>query len=212
MTPWEIRGRELANCNCAYGCPCQFNALPTHGTCEAAVAFEFDSGHHGDVSLGGLRAAAVYKWPGPVHLGDGQMQLIIDEKASSDQRAALERIMTGEDTKEMATMWWIFAAMSPRRHETLYRPIVVEIDVNGRRGRIRVEGVFETEAEPIRNPVTGAEHRARIDLPHGFEYKIAEVGSGSTTTFGAIELPNNTASYAQFAELHLNNEGVVRAN
>jgi Uncharacterized conserved protein len=24
MTPWEIEGRELVNCNCSYGCPCQF--------------------------------------------------------------------------------------------------------------------------------------------------------------------------------------------
>jgi len=31
MTPWEIRTIEFANCNCAYGCPCQFNAYPTYG-------------------------------------------------------------------------------------------------------------------------------------------------------------------------------------
>jgi hypothetical protein len=37
MTPWEIRTIELANCNCAYGCPCQFNAYPTYGKCEAVV-------------------------------------------------------------------------------------------------------------------------------------------------------------------------------
>ncbi|HEX6794628.1 MAG TPA: DUF1326 domain-containing protein, partial [Casimicrobiaceae bacterium] len=35
MTPWEIQGRELINCNCSYGCPCQFSALPTNGNCEA---------------------------------------------------------------------------------------------------------------------------------------------------------------------------------
>src|SRR5438034_944809 len=33
-TEWTIHGREFANCNCAYGCPCQFNALPTHGNCS----------------------------------------------------------------------------------------------------------------------------------------------------------------------------------
>jgi hypothetical protein len=26
---WCIRADEFVNCNCAYGCPCQFNALPT---------------------------------------------------------------------------------------------------------------------------------------------------------------------------------------
>ncbi len=36
MIDWAIKGREFANCNCSYGCPCQFNALPTDGTCKAA--------------------------------------------------------------------------------------------------------------------------------------------------------------------------------
>ena len=24
MTPWEIHAIEVQNCNCSYGCPCQF--------------------------------------------------------------------------------------------------------------------------------------------------------------------------------------------
>ena len=40
MTEWTIKGREFSNCNCDYGCPCQFNALPTDGTCKAAVAIK----------------------------------------------------------------------------------------------------------------------------------------------------------------------------
>ena len=35
MVTWEIKGREFGSCNCNYGCPCQFNALPTHGHCRA---------------------------------------------------------------------------------------------------------------------------------------------------------------------------------
>jgi hypothetical protein len=34
-TKWSIKGREFVNCNCSYGCPCQFNGLPTHGHCQA---------------------------------------------------------------------------------------------------------------------------------------------------------------------------------
>ena len=29
MNDWEIHGLMFSNCSCAYGCPCQFNALPT---------------------------------------------------------------------------------------------------------------------------------------------------------------------------------------
>lgn len=211
MTPWEIHGLELGNCNCSFACPCQFNALPTDGTCEAAAAVQIERGHYGKVTLDGLRVAWLLKWPGAVHEGNGHMQVIIDERATPEQRDALETIMTGGDTEDMATMWWVFSAMSPNKHPTLFKPIHAEIDIDGRRGRIVVEDVFEIEAEPIRNPVTGAEHRVRIDLPQGFEYRIAEIGSATTVTTGAFSLEKNKNSYGQFARLHLSNKGVLDA-
>ncbi len=208
-TAWEIRGREFANCNCAYGCPCQFNALPTHGDCRAVVGYEIDKGHHGDVRLDDLRAALIVSWPGPVHHGNGTMQVIVDERADSRQREALRKIIHGEDTTEMATMWWVYSAMAPNKLETLYKPIHLEVDVEKRIGRMSISGIAEMTGEPIRNPVTGAEHRARIDLPHGFEYKLAEIGSASSSVKGQIAMELKD-SYGQFAELHLNNNGVVR--
>jgi hypothetical protein len=51
-------------------------------------------------------------------------------------------------------------------------------------GKVSVDGFVEMRGEPIRNPVTCAEHRARIDLPNGFEYTLAEMGSGSSKTYG----------------------------
>ena len=208
ITPWTLKGREFANCNCSYGCPCQFNALPTHGFCCAVAGFQIDSGRFGDVPLDGLRAAGIYQWPGPVHLGNGTMQLIVDERADAAQRDALTRIMMGQDTQEMATMWWVFSAMSPNKEETLFAPIDFEVDVDARRGRLIVPGLIESHGEPIRNPVTGDEHRVRIDLPNGFEYRLAEIGSGRSTTQGKIKLELKD-SYGQFARLHLSHAGIV---
>ncbi len=209
MIDWAIKGKEFANCNCSYGCPCQFSALPTDGTCKAAVGYQFTEGHFGDVDLGGLRAAGVYAWPGPVHEGNGKMQLIVDESASEAQRDALLKIMQGEETEPMATMWSVYTTMCSTILEPLFKPIELEIDIENRTGRIAVPGVFESKGEPIRNPVTGDIHRARIDLPHGFEYEIAEIGSGTTKATGEIKLDLKN-SYGQFAELHLSNSGVVR--
>ena len=211
MTPWEIKGREFNNCNCAYGCPCQFLAPPTYGTCEAAMTVIVDQGHYGDVKLDGLKIGATYKWPGAVHEGNGEYQLFIDETATTEQREALENIATGKDTDDMATMWWIFNAMCPTQHATQYKKIDAEIDVDARTASSSVEGIFEVEGQPIKNPITGADHRAQIALPHGFEYAMAEVGSATTNTKGgSIDLPNNKNTYAQFAQLHLNNSGVIR--
>ena len=209
MTPWEIQGRELINCNCSYGCPCQFNALPTKGFCEAMGAIAVDKGHYGDVRLDGLKLAVVFHWPGPIHEGKGKCQPVVEAKADAKQREALLKIMTGQDTEPFATMFAVFATTLEKAYQPIFTNIDFDVDVAARRGKVRVKDVFELDAEPIRNPVTGKEHRARIDLPHGFEYEIAEIGSASSRSRGniAIELKN---SYAQFAHLHLNNRGPVR--
>ena len=122
----------------------------------------------------------------------------------------LQAIMTEQDTNEMATMWWVYSAMCPTKHETLFKSISVDIDIEARTGKVVVADVLEINAKPIPNIVSGEPHRVRIDLPHGFEYNFAEIGSGSTKTKGgAIDLSNNNDSYAQFANLHLTGAGVV---
>lgn len=209
MVSWEIQGTELVNCNCSYGCPCQFNGLPTHGFCEAIGAISIDKGHYGDVPLDGLKIGFVFKWPGPIHLGKGSAQAAVDAKATPAQREALLKIMTGQDTDPFATMFAVFASTVETMHEPLFSRIDYDVDVDARRGRVSVDGLLELSGEPIRNPVTGAEHRARIDLPHGFEYELAEIGSASSRSQGpvAVELKD---SYGQFARLHLNGKGPVR--
>ena len=203
---WEVKGTEFANCNCIYACPCQFNALPDKGFCETVAGYQIDQGHFGDVRLDGLRAAAMWRWPGAVHEGNGAMQLVIDERADPAQREALIKIMTGEETNEMATVWWVFSAMSPNKHATLFRPIDFSVDVDARIARLSVPGIVDAAGVPIRNSVTGAEHRVRIDFPASFEFRLAEIGSGTSTTTGPIALDLKD-SYAQFAQIHLGNTG-----
>ena len=212
MPNWKLKAIELANCNCNFGCPCQFSQPPSDGTCEAVAGFAFTEGHYGDVDLAGLKAAGVYKWPGPIHEGNGHMQLIIDESASPEQRKALEAIMHGKDTNEMATMWYIFNAMAPNKHPTIYAPITINYDETSGIGSVKVGGILETEVKPIPNIVSGEPHRISIKLPHGFEFEEALMACGSTkTTGGEIQLLKNNTTHAHMAKLHLSNEGVVRA-
>ena len=174
--------------------------------------YDIEKGHYGDTKLDGLRAAGVYYWPGPIHEGNGHMQLIIDASADVDQRAALEAIMTGADTEEMATMWFVFGAMSPNRHETLYVPVSLEMNIEDRVGKGVAEGVFEINAEPIPNIVTGEPHRVGIRLPHGFEFGFAEMAKGQTKTSGGdLELNKNTGTHAHMASLHLTGQGRLAA-
>ncbi|WP_170383356.1 DUF1326 domain-containing protein [Ruegeria atlantica] len=211
MTEWKLQAEELANCNCNFGCPCQFSVLPTHGNCEAVAVFDIESGHYGDTDLAGVRAAGVYHWPGAIHEGNGQMQLIIDDSATPDQRTAIQAIMMGEDTDELATMWYVFSAMSPTKYETLYVPIEANWNREERTGFAKVSGVFDVKVNPIPHIVSGAPHRASIHLPNGFEYRHAEAASGTAkTTGGEINLTFD-ATHAHLAHLNISGHGVLGA-
>jgi len=208
-TEWRVKAVHLGNCNCAYGCPCKFNALPTQGSCRSAIAYEIEEGFFGLVRLDGLRAILITSWPGAIHQGNGTMQVIIDERANERQRDALLKILTGAETDDMATVWWVFSLMCPNKLEPLFLPIQIDIDVEARWGHFRVPGMIETVGEPIRNPVTGAEHRVRIGMPDGVEFRSAEAGSGTTRATGPIPLPDLNNTHAQFARIHFGNKGLV---
>jgi len=208
-TKWEISGREFVNCNCSYGCPCQFNALPTHGFCQAVAGAEIETGYHDTTKLDGLRFAGIFRWPGPIHHGNGEAAIVIDERATPEQRSALLRILSGEDTEPGATIFNVFAGTLSKVHDPIFSHIDFEADIDRRLGRLVVRGVTEGRGEPIKNPVTGAEHRVRIDMPNGFEYSLAEIGRGWTKASAPIAFELSD-SYAQFAKLHLSQSGVVR--
>ena len=207
-TDWYIEGKQFGNCNCNYGCPCQFEDLPTHGGCRGFEVLHIDKGHFGDVDLAGLRAALLYDWPGPIFEGNGQMQAIIGDNASEQQRAALKKVLHGEETDEAATHWWVFHAMSSTVHDTLYKSIDYEVDIDGRTARVSIPGVLQATGRPIRNPYDGGEHRVRIDIPGGIEFELAEVGNASTKATAAIKLDLND-SYGQWSILRHGPGGVA---
>jgi hypothetical protein len=183
--------------------------LPTGGACRGIEVLRIDRGHFGEVRLDGLKAALLYAWPGPIHEGNGAMQAIIDERADHDQRRALTAILHGEETSVAATHWWVFRTMSSLVHETLFRPIEFDVDVDARIARVDVPGLLESQGAPIRSQATGKEHRVRIDLPNGIEFEIAEIGSGSTMTSAALALAFND-TYGQFNRFRLTGNGMVR--
>jgi hypothetical protein len=206
---WYLEGVSFGSCNCNYSCPCQFEERPSNGDCQGLGAVRIDKGHFGETQLNGLCAVNLYAWPGPIFEGGGEMQVIIDERADAAQRAALSKILHGEETDEAATHWWVFRTMCAKVHSPVFAPIEFEVDVEARRARLSVQGLVESTGRPILSPATGQEHRIRIDLPKGIEFDIAEIGSSTTRATGPIVLGLND-SYGQFTHLRQSGKGVVR--
>ena len=178
---WMIKGPKIASCNCNYGCPCEFNAPPTHDVCEGLEAMEIEEGYFGDVRLDGLRFAASYRWPGPVHEGGG--------RATEAQVEALFKILGGEE-QEPTTAFAIYGSTIEKEFDPVFAPIDFTCDLEKRTGSFKVAGHLDMRLEPIRNPVTGKPHLAQIRLPEGFEFREAEMASGTFDGTGDIKFDN----------------------
>jgi hypothetical protein len=204
---WEIRTVKLSTCSCDYGCPCEFNAPPTRVPCQGFEASEIIEGHFGDVRLDGLRFGATFRWPGPLHLGGGIAQGIVDERADERQREAIIKILSGEE-QEPTTMFNIIGSTIEVEEDTLFVPIDMAWDMEARTGHITIPGVAEGTFEPIRNPVTGAPHLAKITLNTGFEFREAEMASANAKGSGAIQF-DYEGRYAFLIDVSYGPHGIV---
>ena len=185
QTEWRLKGDWIKNCNCAFGCPCDFNARPTHGNCQGLVGMRIESGHFGSTKLDGLSFCVVVDFPGPLHEGNGTIQAIIDQQSTAEQRDALFQILSGKHAAE-GTLFHIFSLIVSKMLDPIFAPIDFEFDMDGRTARVSIPGILETETKPIRNPVTGAEHRIQVVMPEGFEHHKAEIASARIASTGGI--------------------------
>ena len=183
---WNLEGEWIKNCNCAFGCPCDFNARPTNGSCQGLLGMRITKGNFNDIKLNGLSFFVTVRFPGPLHEGNGQAQPIIDERATPAQREALFAIMSGKNSAE-GTLFHIFSMIVTKMHDPIFGPVEFSFDKEGRTARLVVPGVLETDVEPIKNPVTGEPHRVQVVMPQGFEHISAEIASSNIRSMGAIK-------------------------
>jgi hypothetical protein len=210
LVEWSMQGVEVANCNCNHGCPCQFNSLPTKGNCRAYTFVQIEKGHFDGTPLDGLRWGILASWPGPIHLGQGAFQTIIDGRANERQRSAIEAISHGRETEPGTLIWQVFSTTVTNVLPTLVKNIDLAIDLKTRTAKVNIDGLVDATVAPIKNPVTGADHHARVTLPNGFEFTEAEYASGrATARSGPIELIFD-GSHAHMAKIHWSTHGVVR--
>src|SRR6187549_1654595 len=93
---WQLKGKVLVACNCDWGCPCNFNALPTTGKCEGDWTWHVEDASFADITLDGLNFSVYVNWPGGSHEGNGEGLGLIDGRADVAQRGAIERLLEGK--------------------------------------------------------------------------------------------------------------------
>ena len=174
MTPahWEFDAEYIQSCNCDYGCPCNFNGLPTYGNCEALVAWRIRHGKFEKTSLDGVTFALGAWWPKAIHEGNGVGAYYIDPKASAEQRKGLEQIVGG---KNGGGMFEIFPRTWSRTHPV--KAVPIDFHYADYESWFKVDGIGEVHSEKIRNPVSKDEFNGSIELPAGIAWKRALVSN-----------------------------------
>ena len=131
-------------------------------------------GSFGDADLAGLNFTIIGDWPAAIHEGNGECQLLIDERASQEQREGLLTILRGEAGPPWSILKNTFS--------TYYEPQFVsyETKLEGANSSVKAGEFFQLEMESIKNPVTGAEAFPGIVLPQGLLYKESTRASCKT--------------------------------
>ncbi len=177
---WSYKGELILACNCDWGCPCNFTRRPTLGYCQGGYALHVTSGSYGTIKLDGLKFAWFAKWPGQIHEGGGLAGIYIDERANSEQREGLVKILTG---KVPGLPWSILAHTIEEWVEPKF--VAFEWEFDGVNSRFKAGPYVHTVVEPMRNPITGDEGAGKILLPKGFVWKEGE--QASSRSFSVLD-------------------------
>jgi hypothetical protein len=200
-TKWKLHVYYLDACNCDWGCPCQFNAKPTHDNCEGLGGVHIINGNYANIKLDELNLAFIGSWPGPIHEGHGKASYYIDYRSDDKQFDALSKIITGKSGG--GGPFSLYASIIEGYNEPVRSRIIFQS--KGIRSHLMVgdKDNLEIDAwlEPIRNPVTHNIHRAIIELPEGFEATRMEQASTKRLEVNSSYLNFRYAgTYGSFSE------------
>jgi hypothetical protein len=170
---WAIKGDALGTCSCDWGCPCNFDAPPTKGWCEGGYAFHINDGEYGDTKLDGLTIGFYAHSPAALHLGNVTGYLLVDEKATPEQRSAILNVFGGQAGGPFA----VLASLLTK----LIGPEFVPVDwhFDGPNSRVRFGDRAEARLGMIKNPVTGEESGFTLKMSNGLLTDEAELMTSS---------------------------------
>jgi hypothetical protein len=195
---WELSGEYMESCNCDYLCPCIFTnpqAPATHEHCTALMVYRIDRGHHGDVSLDGLKFALVIRSKPVMSDGDWVFACVVDEKADEAQRQALAGIASGQsggppqmirdnlvsDFRGVEFRRIDFTADGLRRATEIPGILAFEIEGVASRNRSGEPFYIDNTAHPANRRLALA--RARKTEVRGFGLSLSLAGKGNNGHF-----------------------------
>ena len=179
---WKISGEYFEACSCDFVCPCPTSGLaarPTQGYCDAGLVFHIDRGSYGRVALDDRSFAVLLHTPGPMIAGNWTVGLIVDDRASAEQRDAITTIASGQGGGPMAAVGPLVGTFAGVEAKP------IRIERNGTRRSVSIPGMLDIAVETVAgaNPAEPI-YFDNVGHPAASRLALAKASRGHMHAFG----------------------------
>jgi hypothetical protein len=193
---YALEGTVMEACDCDIMCPCYAGEDPSNGSCQAIFAYHIDRGQISGVDVSNLTVLSVVHSPGNMAAGNWRQVLLVDDKGSKEQLAAIGDAFEGRLGGPLGDL----AALVSDHAGVFEAPITYT--ASGGKGNLSVGDKVQTALQPVtlRNsmapigvpagspsPFAGKATETRVNLPeHSLTWTVqGRHGSQSTFQFEA---------------------------
>ena len=199
---WQISGQYYETCSCDFVCPCitgKMMVRPSKGTCTFSMGFQIERGSYGSVALDGIGFIVIGQTPEEMVKGNWSVGLIVDERASGEQRDAIGAIASGASGGPMSMMSGLIGKFLGME------PAAIRFDPKGLSWSFSAPGFVDIAAEaamgvnpeatePLHLDNTGHPANDRVALAHSKKSHVHAFGLTWDDDSG-----KNAGQYAPFS-------------
>jgi hypothetical protein len=176
--------------------PGQLAVKPTKGSCTVAMAFQVGQGSHGTVSLDGLGFIVLLLTPEEMGKGNWSVGVIVDARASAEQRDAITSIASGSAGGPMA-------ALSPLVGKFLgVESAPIRFDRSGAGWSVTAPGLVDIAAKPAMGINPNATEPLYLDNtghPAADRFALAHAVKSQVTALGLSWRDMSGKNHGQYA-------------
>jgi len=174
-------------------------AKPSKGSCTFAMGFKIEQGTFGEVRLDGFGFLVIGFTPEEMGKGNWSAGLIVDERASTEQRDAIVAVASGAAGGPMSALSGLIANFvgvqsAPIRFERDGVRWSVDASNFVRMSAEPAMGIDPAAAEPLQLANTGHPANSTFSLAHAVQSQVTAFGLSWSDVSG-----RNNGQYAPFA-------------
>ena len=158
---YSLEGSLLEACSCNVLCPCWIGEDPDLGDCRSFLAYHISSGRVQGVDVSGLSVVAVVYIPGNVLAGNWEVVVLVDDKATPEQKDGLVAALGGALGGPLADLAQLFGTVKG------VESVPITHEVRDGIGTLAIPGVLGSAMEPYRSADGASDHAAGLDLLDG---------------------------------------------